>query len=381
MIDHIRSHLVWKIFLSYLLVFLVAGLVLTMILNLSIGTLFQRHVERMNIPLQLLMYGVRGMRLGDNVRMAMNEALIYSAIAAFIAAAIASLILSQRVTAPVNTMMHISQRLAKGDYSKRVPVNHLENNSNVDELDQLAMSFNQMAEQLEHTENMRRQLLADVSHELRTPLTAIKGSMEALMDGVLPSNRDTYQNVYQEADRLQRLVEDLQELSRVESGGLSLKLNEAHIEAIINQAVKQLQAPFDKKIIQLSKIIEKNLPRVNVDKDRILQVVINLLNNALQFSPQNGKVTITVKRMTKELSVSIQDDGIGIQKSDLTHIFERFYRADKSRSRAEGGGSGIGLTIAQSLVRAHGGRIWAESDGLGKGSIFHFTLPLLKSVD
>jgi len=370
-----------KIFLSYLLVFLVAGLVLTMILNLSIGTLFQRHVERMNIPLQLLVYGIRGMRLVDNVRMAMNEALIYSAIAAFIAAAIASLILSQRVTAPVNTMMQVSQRIAKGDYGERVPAINLENNGDVDELDQLAMSFNQMAEQLEQTENRRRQLIADVSHELRTPLTAIKGSMEGLMDGVLPAHHDTYQNVYLEADRLQRLVEDLQELSRVESGGLSLKIKKTHIEVIINQAIKQLQAPFDKKSIQLFKKVEKNLPEVDVDKDRILQVLINLLNNALHFSSEAGKVTITVKKMSKEILISIHDDGIGILKSDLSHIFERFYRADKSRSRAEGGGSGIGLTIAQSLVRAHGGRIWAESDGLGKGSTFHFTLPFSNTAN
>jgi signal transduction histidine kinase len=283
------------------------------------------------------------------------------------------LYISRRFTAPVKTMMEASQRIAQGDYSKRVLANE---KNTADELDQLAQSYNQMAEKLQKIEEMRRQLLADVSHELRTPLTAIKGSMEGLVDGVLPANRETYESIYHEADRLQRLVEDLHELSRVQSTGLVLHMKDININALVRTAQKRLQAAFNNKKIHLSTHIDKNIPKIKADEDRITQVLINLLSNALQFTPPSGAVVIAVRKEKNELVTSVQDDGVGIRASDLPHIFERFYRADKSRSRAEGGGSGIGLTIAQSLVHAHGGRIWAESAGEGKGSIFYFSLPI-----
>jgi signal transduction histidine kinase len=229
---------------------------------------------------------------------------------------------------------------------------------------------------LEQVELMRRQLLADVSHELRTPLTAIKGSMEGLIDGVLPADHSTYQNVYREADRLQRLVEDLQELSRVESGGIELTLKPVNLRALIKNALQRMRPSFDEKKVKLESKIQEKLPRVNADEDRLLQVIINLLSNALQFTPKKGSVMVTTAKIKNNLVVSIADNGIGIKPQDVEHIFERFYRADKSRSRQEGGGSGIGLTIAQSLVRAHGGRIWVESEGEGKGSVFSFSLPI-----
>jgi len=137
-----------------------------------------------------------------------------------------------------------------------------------------------------------------------------------------------------------------------------------------------MQQAFDAKHITLKDEIQKNLNKVQADEDRLLQVLINLLGNALQFTPKDGSVTITAKRQDKNVLISVKDNGVGIRAQDLPHIFERFYRADKSRSRKEGGGSGIGLTIAQSLIHAHGGRIWAESEGEGKGSIFFFTLPI-----
>jgi signal transduction histidine kinase len=376
MLSAIRRHLSWKIFLTYLLVIVVGSGILVATLNLSIGSSVDRHMMRMGPFIIEMIDGPRNAGIGENFRMAMNDALVYAGLAAFAAGGIASLLLSRRLMAPVKSMMQASQRIAEGDYSKRVPTSTTSSATNQDELDQLAHSFNRMAEKLEQVENIRRQLIADVSHELRTPLTAIKGSMEGLIDGVLPAEQSTYESVYREADRLQRLVEDLQELSPVESGGIKLTLKPININLLIHTALKRMQPAFDEKKIKLVSELQEKNPRVMVDEDRILQVIINLLSNSLQFTPKKGVVKVSADKNKNDLIISIKDSGIGIKPHDLEHIFERFYRADKSRSRQEGGGSGIGLTIAQSLIHAHGGRIWVESEGEGKGSVFHFSLPL-----
>jgi histidine kinase len=244
----------------------------------------------------------------------------------------------------------------------------------MDELDQLAIRFNQMADKLEKTESMRRQLIGDVSHELRTPLAAIKGYMEGLMDGVLPAGPETYQQVHAEAERLQRLVSDLQELSRVEAGAYPLDLKPVSAAALIENVTTHLSRQFEEKAITLEKEIEKDLPAILADQDRMVQVLTNLLGNALQYTPEGGLVTIYAVRRNHEVVISIVDTGIGISPDHLPYIFNRFYRTDKSRARASGG-SGIGLTIAQAIVKSHHGRIWAESRGEGKGSTFSFALP------
>jgi len=376
MLDTIRNHLSWKIFLSYLLVILVGGVILVATLNLSIASTVDRRIMRMGPYIIELEDRPRLKSLSENFRQAMNDALVYAGLAAFAVGGLASFMLSRRLMAPVHSMTQASQRIAEGDYSKRVPTSPHANSNSGDELDQLAHSFNRMAEKLEKIELMRLQLIADVSHELRTPLTAIKGSMEGLIDGVLPADRSTYESVYHEADRLQRLVEDLQELSRVEAGGIKLNLKSVNLISIIQTAIEHLQPAFKAKQVKLESELAKDLPHIQADSDRILQVMINLLSNALHFTSPKGKVKVSAVKMKNELVVSVADDGVGIRTQDLEHIFERFYRADKSRSRQEGGGSGIGLTIAKSLIDAHGGRIWAESEGLGKGSAFYFSLPI-----
>jgi histidine kinase len=245
----------------------------------------------------------------------------------------------------------------------------------MDELDQLALSFNQMAQALEQTENMRRQLVGDISHELRTPLTAIKGSMEGLIDGVLPPTPGSYQEIYREADRLQRLVDDLQELSQVEAGALPFIPQALDLSPLVQATLQRLRPQFEEKGVSLQVEVPLDLPRVQADGDRISQVLINLVGNALQYTPEGGWVAVRAKAERDEARIRIQDSGIGIPPEHLKHVFTRFYRVDKSRARA-GGGSGIGLTIAKHLVEAHGGHIWAHSEGLGKGSEFGFSLPL-----
>jgi histidine kinase len=305
-------------------------------------------------------------------RASFNEALLYAGLAAALVAILISFYLSRSVIAPISAMSLATQRIADGRYEERVEVR------GSDELAQLAMRFNQMAEKLSEVESMRRRLIGDVSHELRTPLTAIKGSMEGLMDGILPATQETYQQIHTEADRLNRLVNDLQELSRVEARAYQLDLRQVEVLSLAQTVSKRLAPQAESKRISLDLDLAPDLPRVLADEDRAVQVLTNLTGNALQYTPEGGTVTIAAQRMNSEVQISIRDTGIGIPPEHLPHIFDRFYRADKSRSRRAGGGSGIGLTIARALVEAHGGRIWAESAGEGEGSTITFTLPIAK---
>lgn len=368
-----RSHWAFKILAAFIVVVLISGAIHAVAMNLSMADAFERHLGHMSEGMQNMMgnTGTRGLNLYTSFKAAVNESLLISAVAAFLIAGLAAIFISRRITKPIKTLTDASQRIAKGEYQHRIP----KKDTSDDELGQLADSFNQMAEKLEGIEAMRRQLIGDISHELRTPLTAIKGSMEGLMDGVLPADKSTYQQIYREADRLQRLVEDLQELNRVDGGMLPLDMKPVSPAELIQAAIIPLENTFAMKGVKLESQVEDNLPFINVDADRIQQVLHNLLGNALQFTPADGKVVVSVKKQENTILFSVQDNGIGISKEHLPHIFERFYRADKSRSRTNGGGSGIGLTIAKSLVEAHGGKIWAESPGKNKGADFIFSIP------
>jgi signal transduction histidine kinase len=311
-----------------------------------------------------------------NFQAAVFESLFWAALAATLGAVIVSWFVSRRVVTPLQRMTRASQRIAEGHYEERVQVPGNIQRDELDELAQLALRFNQMAAQLDQTETMRRQLVGDVAHELRTPLTVIKGTMEGLMDGVLPAESQTYQQVHQEVDRLQRLVDDLQELSRVESGAVPLNLQPVPVDRLVKTVTGRLGRLFDDKGVRLEMDLPDQRIAVLGDEDRLIQVLVNVVGNALKYTPEGGQVTISASNKPQDRMVLfvVQDSGMGISAEDLPHIFTRFYRVDKSRARASGG-SGIGLTIARSIVEAHGGKIWVESEGLGKGSKFFFTLP------
>ncbi len=378
MLGYIRRHLSLKLFLSYLFVILVGVVVLASSSDLIVPTAFQRHLGDMGAMMSNRMGGSQAgldQSLFDNFRAAVTEALSVAVLAATLMAVIASVFISRQVVAPVQAMMAASQRIADGHYGERVRVPGDVARQEMDELGQLALSFNQMAARLERTESMRRQLIGDVTHELRTPLTTIKGSMEGLMDGVLPANEETYMQIYREADRLQRLVNDLQELSRIEAGAYELQRQTTTVKTLVDSTVARLQRQFEEKGVSLSTQIPQELPFIKVDPDRLSQVLLNLLGNALQYTPPGGEAGITASYQQNEVRVAISDNGIGVPPEDLAYLFTRFYRVDKSRARSIGG-SGIGLTIAKHLVEAHGGRIWAQSPGAGKGSTFVFTIPL-----
>jgi histidine kinase len=384
MISVIRRHLGWKIFVSYLLVIFVGIIVLTTAAEFVVPRSFDRHLATMG-SMMVNMMGSSSMGMDfdadlfTNFRTAVNEALTIAALAAVIAAVVVSFFVSRQVVTPVREMMLASRFIADGHYEERVRVPGDPSKGELDELSQLALSFNQMAAKLEQVEIRRRELIGDISHELRTPLTAIKGSMEGLVDGVLPGNEETYMGIYKEADRLQRLVSDLQELSRVEAGAFELDRKAIDVPDLLTATVERLKMQFEEKGVLLVVEIPDGLPQVQGDEDRIGQVLLNLVGNAMQYTPSGGEVKIKATHQDDEISISVSDTGIGISPEHLEHLFTRFYRVDKSRSRA-GGGSGIGLTIAKFLVEAHGGRIWAESAGPDLGSTFTFTLPVAHKI-
>lgn len=387
MINYIRNHLQGKIFLSYFAVIAASVLVLVLASRFTIDNAFENHLGRMQNEYGEAVgdgsgrygadkspderpEGFPAQNLYTNFQASFREALLWAAAVALLVALILSLVISQRVVAPVHAMMIASRGIAEGNYDKRV------GSHGSDELGQLAQSFNQMATELERTEDMRRQLIGDVAHELRTPLTVIKGSMEGLEDGILPASSETYELILHEAERLNHLVDDLQELSRVEAGAYEMNLSSVQISSLTETIKKRLGYQFQEKGISFQSNIPTNLPLIQADEHRIIQVLTNLLTNALYYTPKGGEVRLEASVLDEAVQISVIDNGIGIPPEHLKNIFTRFYRVDKSRSR-HAGGSGIGLTITKHLVEAHGGKIWVESEGKDQGSAFIFKLPVV----
>lgn len=389
----VRSRLSAKLFLTYLAIIGVLLLVLGIAVTLAVPAAINRQMATMLGLLPTATAEAHGMgqgmgsgmgpgmgegmshNLANGFRAAIFDALWLAALAALGAALLASLYISRRVSAPIHAMQTASQRIAEGHYNERLSFVEGSPPEQQDELGRLAHSFNQMAARLDETEHLRLRLIGDVTHELRTPLTTIKGSMEGLIDGVLPATPETYQAVFHEAERLSRLVDDLQELSRVEAGAYQLAFSPVAPADLFHSLHKRLERQYAEKGVSLAINLPPGLPSVRADADRIGQVLLNLAGNALQYTPSGGKVSVSANLHGAEVHFTIQDTGLGIPAEHLPHLFTRFYRVDKSRSRA-GGGSGIGLTIARHLVEAHGGRIWVASPGAGQGSTFTFSLPV-----
>ncbi len=307
------------------------------------------------------------------VQSVVDQALLISAFAALTAAVIVSLFVSRRIVEPLQELTVVSGRLAQGYFRERTAIN-----SN-DELGALSQSINQLAEALEKTELRRLGLVADVAHELRTPLTTIEGYMEGLIDSVIKPEPEIFAMIQHEATRLKWMIEEMALLSRAEAGQLRIEPKPIALLEIIKQVAAQFQPQVASQELTLTLDLPPTLPQVLADPDRVVQVLINLLANALQYTPAGGEVTVFARSLDFVVQVGVRDTGIGIAAEHLPHIFERFYRVDKSRAR-QSGGAGIGLTIARHLVYAHGGEIWVESEGIGRGSVFNFTLPFNEPI-
>jgi signal transduction histidine kinase len=241
------------------------------------------------------------------------------------------------------------------------------------EIRDLAETFNKMASDLQHAEQLRTNLMADVSHELRTPLTVLEGNLRAALDRVVPLDEAEIANLYSQTRHLTRLVNDLRELSLAESGQLTLEKVPCDLKTLVAETIQALEPLAVEKGVTLADEVPP-LPEVTVDPFRIRQVLFNILFNALRHTPEGGRIIVNGKTGSGVITLSVQDNGEGLEPEQLPAVFERFYRADKSRSR-ETGGTGLGLAIVKAITEAHGGRAEASSAGKGEGSQFRIILP------
>jgi signal transduction histidine kinase len=278
--------------------------------------------------------------------------------------------LSRRILSPVRALTSAARQFGKGDFTRRVIY------EGKGEIGELAHSFNSMAENLEKNEQLRRNMVADVAHELRTPISNLKGYLEAISDGIVKPDEATIHSLNEEASSLSHLVTDLQELTLADAGTLKIIVQPEDISHLVKETVIAIQAKAVNKELSVAASLPDNLPIVDIDAHRIKQVLNNLLDNAIAHTGKGGKINVTSRQQGDKLYISVIDTGEGIPPKDLPMIFERFYRVDKSRTRATGG-SGLGLTIAKRLVEAHGGTIEVTSQ-LGKGSTFTFSVPISK---
>ena len=322
-----------------------------------------KQLEGRNIRIQQM----RG-QLMEGFEEAWARGMLWSIVLGGAAAGGISFILSRRIVRPLTQMRSITQEFAAGDLSARVPA------SDIAELDALSHSFNRMASELESVEQQRRDLVSDLTHELRTPLTIVRGYLEGLSDGTVPNTPEMYGRLIRETTRLQRLVDDLQELSKLEASHLPIHLQTVDLALLLQQVVHRFSGQIDDddpRTLELS--LSDKLPSVVADPARIEQVLVNLLSNALRYTSA-GQIKITATRTSTHLWVNVADTGMGIAPDDLPRVFERFWRADPSRNR-DSGGTGIGLAICKRLVELQGGSIQVEIQ-LGEGSTFRFSLPL-----
>ncbi len=288
-----------------------------------------------------------------------------------VAVAIATLmtfVLSRRTLAPMRALTASARSIGRGDFSHRVEI------KDKGDVGELAKAFNTMANDLERLEKLRQDLVADTAHELRTPLSNLRGYLEAIRDGVVNPDPPTIDSLNEEVALLSRLVNDLQELALADAGQLEMVFQEEDAREIVAQSASAAKASAIAKGLSLNTKVADEPLLCNVDAQRIRQVLHNLLSNAITHTAGGGTILVEAKRRSGSIEMSVVDNGEGIPEDELANVFERFYRVDKSRTRATGG-HGLGLTIAKRIVEAHGGSIEASSK-VGEGSRFAFTIPV-----
>jgi two-component system OmpR family sensor kinase/two-component system sensor histidine kinase BaeS len=302
----------------------------------------------------------------------LDQALLLAALLAGGAALVLALLLSRSLSGPLQALAAAAGQLAAGKRGLRVGV------GSGREVGLLARSFNAMAESLERQETLRQQMIADIAHELRTPLAVIRGNLEALLDGIYQPNAETILPIHEEALLLTRLVDELRDLALAEAGQLPLHLERVDPVELLRGVMAGFQAQANERSIELPLVLPPaRLPAIEVDPGRIRQVLSNLLSNALRHTPQRGRVRVALQQISAHwVQVRVSDNGVGIDPQDLPHLFDRFYRGGRARTR-DGSGTGLGLAIARQWVEAHGGSIRAES-APGQGTTFTFTLPISK---
>ncbi|MBO1438483.1 ATP-binding protein [Meiothermus sp. CFH 77666] len=282
---------------------------------------------------------------------------------------VVALVFARRIARPIEAISAAASRLAQGQLSVRIP-----DPRGQDEVARLARDFNHMAASLERLEAERKAMIADIAHELRTPLTVMQGRLEAIQDGVLPLERAEIDRLHHQTGLLSRLVEDLRTLSLADAGRLNLVLRELDLAEWTRRVASGFQAALEARQIRLALNLPAHPVLVQADPDRLVQVIGNLLHNALAHTPVGGEVALEVSADTTHAYLKVHDSGPGIPEESLNKVFDRFYRAEASRSRATGG-SGLGLSIVKALVELHGGQVVAQNHPMG-GALFQVKLPL-----
>lgn len=297
-----------------------------------------------------------------------NQGLMIALGGALVLAMLLGLLFARSFARPLQALTRAARKIAQGELEQEVRV------TSSDEIGQLAAAFNQMSREVSTANQLRRQMTADIAHDLRTPLTVIAGYVESMRDGVLQPTPQRLDLIYSEIERLQNLVNDLRMLSQADAGELPLNPQAINPRALLERAAALFQNHAARQKISLTVDVRGMLPDVHVDESRMMQVLDNLISNALHYTPEGGTITLGGRQKDGKVELTVQDTGSGIPQEELGLIFNRFHRVDPSR-HADSGESGLGLAIVKALVEAHGGQVWAESV-LGQGTTMHISLPV-----
>ena len=358
-----------RLFLSHIVVMIVGITTLLAVGKFYSPRLFIEHLQTLEYRGEVL-FAVRR-SLVSGFESAWNRGAFWSMLFGGGAAVGLSYLVSKRIMQPLLQMQRITTKFAAGELTARMP------ESEIPELDRFSQSFNRMAIALEGVEQRRRDLVGDLTHELRTPLTIVEGYLEGLTDGTIEATPEIYHRLSRETGRLKRLVNDLQELSKAEAGYLPINARKFDIRSLLSQLVLRFGDQLIDSEVRLKLEASFDLPRANADPERIEQILVNLIGNALRHT-EVGVVEIQACQQKGMILVSVVDTGVGIVPEDLPHVFERFWRSDRSRNRRSGG-TGIGLAISKKLVELQNGTISVESE-IGKGSTFSFTVPIAQKT-
>jgi signal transduction histidine kinase len=354
-----------RLFLSHIIVMVVGLMTLFTIGKISSPRFFALYLDQFEVG-NLTVSQVKG-RLVRTFEDAWNQGAFWSIAVGASTAGALSYLVTKRIVQPLIQMEEITKKFAAGHLEERVPAH------DIPEVDQLATSFNRMAATLEGVEQRRRELVGDLTHELRTPLTVLKGYLEGLADGTIEPSEEVYHRLSRETARMQRLVNDVQELSKMEAGYLPIKARSLDLQPLLGSIVRRFSDQLAEDSPQLVLEYPPAIPSAFADPERIEQILVNLIGNALRYT-LSGSITVRVEPNLDKIWISVTDTGQGIAVEDLPHVFERFWRADRSRDR-NSGGTGIGLAICRRLVELQGGKIAVESQ-VGVGSTFKFSLPI-----
>jgi two-component system sensor histidine kinase BaeS len=349
--------------LAMLIIAIATGILLISTISIILGThyhisMYQNQGAGMHHDLPQLDY---------HLEQALIQSTLWTLAGSILLAVFIGFYIAKRISAPLVDMKRVAERMSDGQLEARVKI------EGKDELAELGISLNELAEQLQTQEQLRITMTEDIAHELRTPLATLKSHMRALEDGIWEPTPERIHSCYEEIERLTQMVAELEDLTHVESPQFLLERKAEFLDSIIEKGVGLVSAAYHEKKVEISFICKSDM-QLYVDHNRMIQILVNILSNALKFTPEHGDVRIEAKEEEQDVLIIVKDTGTGIAQEDLPYIFERFYRGNKSRNRRTGG-SGLGLTIVKKLVTAHGGQVWAESDQ-GKYTTFYIRLPI-----